>query len=104
MANKTGRNDPCPCRSGRKYKNCCLARGYIARPTKPLEWDVKGRGLSFGDDHRLARLIFILEAGSCNVANIVYVPSDREYINYVPVAGGYRAKRFSKDEFTRFMQ
>jgi preprotein translocase subunit SecA len=20
---KTGRNDPCPCASGKKYKNCC---------------------------------------------------------------------------------
>ncbi|HRF35846.1 MAG TPA: SEC-C metal-binding domain-containing protein, partial [Clostridia bacterium] len=20
---KVGRNDPCPCGSGRKYKNCC---------------------------------------------------------------------------------
>jgi hypothetical protein len=24
--NKIGRNDPCPCGSGRKYKNCCLYR------------------------------------------------------------------------------
>lgn len=24
---KTGRNDECPCGSGRKYKNCCLALG-----------------------------------------------------------------------------
>jgi hypothetical protein len=23
--NKIGRNDPCPCGSGRKYKKCCLA-------------------------------------------------------------------------------
>jgi len=22
-ANKTGRNDPCPCGSGKKYKKCC---------------------------------------------------------------------------------
>ena len=21
---KVGRNDPCPCGSGKKYKNCCL--------------------------------------------------------------------------------
>lgn len=26
-ANKTGRNDPCPCGSGRKYKHCCGAPG-----------------------------------------------------------------------------
>ena len=23
MSNKTGRNDPCPCGSGKKYKQCC---------------------------------------------------------------------------------
>ncbi len=25
---KTGRNDPCPCGSGKKYKKCCLAQTY----------------------------------------------------------------------------
>ncbi len=24
-APKVGRNDPCPCNSGKKYKKCCLA-------------------------------------------------------------------------------
>lgn len=24
MSEKTGRNDPCPCGSGKKYKQCCL--------------------------------------------------------------------------------
>lgn len=24
---KVGRNDPCPCGSGKKYKNCCLKTG-----------------------------------------------------------------------------
>ena len=24
---KIGRNDPCPCNSGKKYKNCCLSTG-----------------------------------------------------------------------------
>jgi uncharacterized protein len=23
---RTGRNDPCPCGSGRKYKKCCLGK------------------------------------------------------------------------------
>jgi len=27
--NKTGRNDPCPCGSGRKYKKCCLAETFV---------------------------------------------------------------------------
>jgi tetratricopeptide (TPR) repeat protein len=27
---KIGRNDPCPCRSGQKYKRCCLPRDEAA--------------------------------------------------------------------------
>ena len=29
MANKIGRNDPCPCGSGLKYKKCCLGKNTI---------------------------------------------------------------------------
>ncbi|MBU5428438.1 SEC-C domain-containing protein [Tissierella pigra] len=25
---KIGRNDPCPCGSGKKYKKCCLGKDY----------------------------------------------------------------------------
>ena len=27
---KTGRNDPCPCGSGNKYKKCCLTKDEVA--------------------------------------------------------------------------
>ena len=30
-AGKVGRNDPCPCGSGKKYKHCCLRQGHIRR-------------------------------------------------------------------------
>ena len=33
-ARRTGRNDPCPCGSGKKYKRCCLGRD--SRPTSFL--------------------------------------------------------------------
>ena len=36
----TGRNDPCPCGSGRKYKHCCAS---------------KDRGLSLQNDFARAR-------------------------------------------------
>lgn len=26
MVERVGRNDPCPCGSGKKYKNCCLQK------------------------------------------------------------------------------
>jgi hypothetical protein len=30
----TGRNDPCPCGSGKKYKHCC-ERKAVVQPTLP---------------------------------------------------------------------
>ncbi|MGH8271880.1 MAG: SEC-C metal-binding domain-containing protein [Gammaproteobacteria bacterium] len=30
MLNKPGRNDPCPCGSGQKYKRCCLEKDQAA--------------------------------------------------------------------------
>jgi len=51
---KIGRNDPCPCGSGKKYKRCCLvdvevARGRalhppIPKPTEPV-WVIEDDGL-----------------------------------------------------------
>ena len=32
--NKIGRNDPCPCGSGKKYKNCCGANKDTANTTE----------------------------------------------------------------------
>jgi len=29
MSKKIGRNDPCPCGSGKKYKHCCLGRSKV---------------------------------------------------------------------------
>ena len=40
MVQKTGRNDPCPCGSGKKYKKCCLqkdaADNTLKHPTAPV--------------------------------------------------------------------
>jgi hypothetical protein len=33
MSNKPGRNDPCPCGSGQKYKRCCLVKDQLAEST-----------------------------------------------------------------------
>jgi tetratricopeptide (TPR) repeat protein len=32
---KTGRNDPCPCGSGQKYKRCCLQKDQAANGAAP---------------------------------------------------------------------
>jgi len=46
---KVGRNDPCPCGSGKKYKNCCLPkeRTLSVQPSnKPevIDWHLEGNG------------------------------------------------------------
>ena len=32
--NKIGRNAPCPCGSGKKYKKCCLGKIFTSDPTR----------------------------------------------------------------------
>ncbi len=34
---KTGRNDPCPCGSGKKYKKCCLATAEAPEPSPAVD-------------------------------------------------------------------
>jgi hypothetical protein len=33
MGSKTGRNDPCPCGSGKKFKKCCIHEVTVINPT-----------------------------------------------------------------------
>lgn len=48
---KVGRNDPCPCGSGKKYKNCCLAR---AEHRSTPEGDGLATALARLQQHRTA--------------------------------------------------
>ena len=34
---KVGRNDPCPCGSGKKYKHCCYAKDSVKHDAPPEE-------------------------------------------------------------------
>jgi hypothetical protein len=47
---KIGRNDPCPCGSGRKYKHCCLARDEEAeRAAAKQREEMLREAAAFGD-------------------------------------------------------
>ncbi len=47
MPHEIGRNDPCPCGSGKKYKKCCLLKAKTAQPlTKQLLGDAATKALS----------------------------------------------------------
>ena len=43
---KTNRNDPCPCGSGKKYKNCCEQKRFQS-----------------GDENRITRLLITAAVG-----------------------------------------
>ena len=58
---KVGRNDPCPCGSGKKYKKCCLnrlttdpAKSHVILVNRLLEW-VLGQPDSKGEFERFSR-------------------------------------------------
>lgn len=34
MSDKVGRNDPCPCGSGKKHKNCCWGKQFVKKKIK----------------------------------------------------------------------
>lgn len=39
-----GRNDPCPCGSGKKYKDCCITKGdrFLRKMAAKKEKEAKG--------------------------------------------------------------
>ena len=41
---KVGRNDPCPCGSGKKYKNCCQNKGdhFLRKMAKKAKKEEEG--------------------------------------------------------------
>ncbi|MEI8122637.1 MAG: SEC-C metal-binding domain-containing protein [bacterium] len=54
MSSETGRNDPCPCGSGRKYKKCCLLKEEATRPlTKQLLREASAKAASLLMDFAL---------------------------------------------------
>lgn len=38
MTDKPGRNDPCPCGSGKKYKQCCLKNVPVKKGKFTAKW------------------------------------------------------------------
>lgn len=38
MNEKIGRNDPCPCNSGKKYKSCCMLKKKLSKHKITAKW------------------------------------------------------------------
>jgi hypothetical protein len=59
---KLGRNDPCPCGSGKKYKRCCLSPAAPDAASEAAPADLTWRRLrALLDDHANEMLDFIVE-------------------------------------------
>ncbi len=54
MTNKTGRNDPCPCGSGKKFKKCCLGKAASPPMSKQSATNVSQKPWGVpGEEHQL---------------------------------------------------
>ena len=54
MRRRIGRNEPCPCGSGKKYKKCCLRRGGSTPPPAATTSDLEDVDLEDVDSGRRA--------------------------------------------------
>ncbi len=54
MEEKIGRNDPCPCGSGKKYKNCCLSKNQEAEKSLLGKRKITVKSLSEANPGQLA--------------------------------------------------
>ena len=49
---QVGRNDPCPCGSGEKYKNCCIKKGesFLKKMARKAEKRKRKEGKSLNNN------------------------------------------------------
>jgi len=86
---KTGRNEPCPCGSGLKYKKCCLASApatSLAELTPVQLVTARARAFAEGD------FAFIYDSYHCDAPFRRHFPARDEYLNYArtDLLGRYR--------------
>lgn len=95
-----GRNDPCPCGSGRKYKRCCSGREGSAPGALPAAFTQAERQRAFSrlvsfaterefdDDHAAALLVYWAAGGGKEfkeIAAVVGEPAQAAYLTWFAV-------------------
>ncbi|MCD4688318.1 MAG: SEC-C domain-containing protein [Desulfuromonadaceae bacterium] len=86
---KTGRNEPCPCGSGLKYKKCCLlasASLAVNELTPVQQVEARARAFAEGD------FAFIYDSYHCDAPFRRHFPMRDEYLSYArsDLQGRYR--------------
>ena len=57
MSNKIGRNDPCPCGSGKKYKKCCICSEKEFEFSQPTPSNGKNKTFEFIESNNSYQLL-----------------------------------------------
>ncbi|MBI3903498.1 MAG: tetratricopeptide repeat protein [Nitrosomonadales bacterium] len=101
--NSTGRNDPCPCGSGKKYKNCCLGKTGATQPL-PAQTSKSGNaGVNATNVKSASKLLLqaiaLQQAGQLDEARSIYRsllianPNDSDALHYLGLIA------FQKEEY-----
>lgn len=76
MSKKIGRNEPCPCGSGKKYKHCCMqterAIGTLPRANHalwPASWLDTPKTIAYLSNHAVPPILDYLTAMQLNPQN-----------------------------------
>ena len=72
---KIGRNSPCPCGSGKKYKKCCASKDITDKETAQDAVTMETKGFSGGDE-RLLTISRIKDASASDLAKLDFTAVD----------------------------
>ena len=82
---KVGRNDPCPCGSGKKYKKCCLPKTRSQRKVDEDESNLRDKILKFAASERFSydwkRALDMYRVGS-EAVDLEEFPEEVEFIDW----------------------
>jgi hypothetical protein len=70
-AQRVGRNDPCPCASGKKYEKCCELLVFRGKPgliVSPAEWVTPAPPEWQSGREPIARVDFVYSSLACEVS------------------------------------
>jgi tetratricopeptide (TPR) repeat protein len=110
---KIGRNDPCPCGSGQKYKRCCLPRDDAAavERARALEREQAAARLAPDEDDGLDdasnRVIDLIDAGRLDEAEqaaqdlLQHYPEVHDGLERVAMVAAARGDRARAAEYYR---
>ena len=97
MTRKPGRNDPCACGSGKKYKQCCLQIGASVAPGRSHETDSISEGFQAALEHHQAG--HLPQAKSLYQQILQAVPNHPDALHFLGVIANQEGNNEAAVEF-----